>query len=581
MMHRRHRTLSTRLVVGAVAAAFVGAASPVALGGSAGAATQRFVWPEFHDAPNLHGFSADPGISTANASRFGVKWMIPVGPGVGSPVSAFNATLQKTLVYTGTLTGYVDAVDAQSGAIVWSRNLGVQIQSSPLVEGNNVWISPKFGVLSKLNATTGATECTAPVSQGIQGSPVMATPPGGTTTVYIAAVGTVGHAPVDALNEATCAPQPGFKFMSYPPGLTVGTWAPLAYAQDATGEGLLIWGTTNPDSAVYAVDAVTGKLVWRFQTYEPADQPDWDVGAGVTTSAPGVNGFADGVAYVVGKDGYLYALDLTTGVMIWNSNFGGNVTGRPEVQTNADTTPALLGQNLVFADTGHVFDVNTVTGAPLWTHDDGTALIDASPTIVGPPGQEVVSYSNFNGVFHLLSLHSGQLTNPALYTHKVGDFIDATAADTNGTLDLASDDGFLYAFGPGGGNSASPTTAVTSPANGATVANTGTTLVISGTASAPNGVSAVNVEIEKDPSGAKRWWDQTADVFNPGTALNQATLAEPGAATTTWSITVNVPKTGVDYDVFASAVDTSGVADIGSLAVPPTAAFSHVTVGPR
>ena len=64
---------------------------------------------------------------------------------------------------------------------------------------------------------------------------------------------------------------------------------------------------------------ITGKLVWRFQTLAGTDL---DVGAGITTSAPGVNGFADGVAYVDGKDGILYAIDLTTGLQIWVWNFG-------------------------------------------------------------------------------------------------------------------------------------------------------------------------------------------------------------------------------------------------------------------
>jgi outer membrane protein assembly factor BamB len=584
MKHRCRSSLTTRLVACGALAVAAGVGSAATLIGSAQAAGQGFVWPEFHNTANLHGNSSDPGISTANAASLGVKWMIPVGPSLDSPVTAFNGSLGKTLVYTGGLNGYFDAVDAATGQIVWSRNLGVQIQSSPLVEGNNVWISPKSGVLYKLDATTGATECTAPVKDGIESSPVIATPPGGTPTVYFAAVGTAGNAPVYAINEATCAPQPSFNFHGYTHGLTVGTWAPLSYAVSAKGEGLLIWGTTNPDSAVYAADAVTGQLVWRFQTFEPPNLPDWDVGAGVTTTAPGVNGFAGGVAYVVGKDGFAYALNLTNGTMIWDWNFGGNGPGKPQVQTNAENTPALLGRNLVFAETGEVFDVDAITGVPtgtpIWQHNDATSLIDASTTIVGPTGQEVVTYSNFNGVFHVLSLRPGQQVNPTLFAYKTGGFVDSTAADAHGNLYVVSDDGFLYDFAPGGGNSASPSTAVTSPANGASIPNPGPTIVIRGTASAPDGVSAVNVEIERNPSSfsGQRWWDQRVGLFDPGMALNQATLGSPGATTTTWSITVNVPKAGTDFDVFASAVDATGVADVGALGDPPTSAFSHFTV---
>ena len=57
------------------------------------------------------------------------------------------------------------------------------------------------------------------------------------------------------------------------------------------------------------------QLVWRFQTQKFAQ--DNDVGAGPTITPPGVNGFADGVVYVAGKDRIVYALNLRTGAEIW------------------------------------------------------------------------------------------------------------------------------------------------------------------------------------------------------------------------------------------------------------------------
>jgi outer membrane protein assembly factor BamB len=113
----------------------------------------------------------------------------------------------------------------------------------------------------------------------------------------------------------------------------------LGYAVDADGTGLLLFGSANPDSEVYALNAVTGALVWRYATYSPSSE-DWDVGAGVSTSAPGVNGFADGMAYVDGKDGILFGLDLTTGALVWQFNFGGNSPTNPVATgTDALSTP--------------------------------------------------------------------------------------------------------------------------------------------------------------------------------------------------------------------------------------------------
>ena len=74
-------------------------------------------------------------------------------------------------------------------------------------------------------------------------------------------------------------------------------------------------GSSSPDCAVYALDARTGRQVWRFQTQ--IFSQDNDVGAGPTISPPGVNGFADGVAYVAGKNKVVHALNLRTGALIW------------------------------------------------------------------------------------------------------------------------------------------------------------------------------------------------------------------------------------------------------------------------
>ena len=564
---RRGRAIAA---VAVAITAVLGATGVVGLARAGATTPPAFTWPEFHNTADLQGVSPDPGISTANASTLGVKWMTPVTPGLDSPAVAYNATLGETLVYEGGLNGLFNAVDANTGHIVWSVVLPSSVFSSPLVEGNNVWVAPHEKFLYKLNAATGATECTASVKGGVQGTPVIATPPGGTTTIYLGAVGqgTTLHAQVAAVNEATCAAQPSFKFRGYPTnGTSIGTWAPFSYAVNASGRGLVLWGSDDPDCAVYAVDAITGKLVWRFQTLAGTDL---DVGAGITTSAPGVNGFADGVAYVDGKDGILYAIDLTTGQQIWSWNFGGGSTN-----TNADTTPALSGTTLVFADTGHVYAVNAVTGVEEWHYVDRGALIDASPIIVGPAGEQVVAVGDFNGLFDVMSLSNGTVVNPGLYSYSTGAFIDASAADYDGTLLVTSDNGFLYDFAPGGGNGSTPSTTVTSPVAGSTIPYPGRTMTISGTATAADGVSAVTVELQKS---GNRWLNSGTNSYGPGLVVNQATLGTPGGTSTTWSITVPVPKVGTTFTVLASAVGANGVADTSALANPPGSGSDTFTV---
>lgn len=55
-------------------------------------------------------------------------------------------------------------------------------------------------------------------------------------------------------------------------------------------------GSSDPDDSVYALDARTGTVIWRFQTLVVG--ADIDAGAGPTISPPGTNGFAHGVVYI-------------------------------------------------------------------------------------------------------------------------------------------------------------------------------------------------------------------------------------------------------------------------------------------
>ena len=273
---------------------------------------------------------------------------------------------------------------------------------------------------------------------------------------------------------------------------------------------------------------------------------------------PGANGFADGVAYVEGKDGILYALDLTTGALDWQFNFGGNGPGQPIKNTGALATPSLAGNLLVFGDGGGVYGVNATTGAQQW-HVDPRVSIVGSATIVGPSGSQVAAFGDLKGAFHVIDVSNGS----SLYTYQTGNVITSSAADVNGHLLIASDDGFLYDFGLGGSNGSVPSGAITSPSAGATLANPdgGTAgVTIKGTASSPVGVGAVDVEVQMNGSDGT-WFQPTTSTFAPGLTFGQATLADPGATTTTWQYQVPVPEYAASYAAMAFTAGTDGIVD--------------------
>jgi outer membrane protein assembly factor BamB len=522
----------------------------------------KYTWPEFHQNAQLTGYSADPATTASNAGSLGVKWMSWMGaPSLSSPVVAWNAEDSETLVYQANEAGNVTAFDEGTGTPVWSLAFNSPIRSTPLVDGEYLWLAPaNTNRLYKLDAGTGAVVCSAALPVGtLDSAPTLATPPGGKSTVYIGVVASgPSGGPLVAVDEATC--DVDFA-VNYAPGGTGGIWDQISYAVDASGEGLVVFGTADYDSTIYAVDAITGALVWKYATYDPG-YPN-DVGAGVTLSAPGANGFAGGVAYGLNKAGYMYALDLTTGAEIWEKFLGSSIT-----------TPSLVGSQIVLGYNESVVCLDALTGATEWTTGIGVTF-DSTPAVVGPSGAQVVVFADFAGVVHVLSLATGA----TLYHYQAGNYFTSSFADVDGNLIDASADGYLYDFTVGGGNADVATGTVTSPADSSTVANPNGSLPITGSASTSDGsaVKAVNVAIQQAGS-AGTWWDGVTGGWVVAPYPNRATLASPASSSTGWSLSLPVPTSGGSYEVFASAVDADGVADIAAGQSPPTSARSSFTV---
>ncbi len=570
---RAHRAAGVAgLVLLVATASLAGPAAAHLQSGTRPAETQPTdTWPKIgHDAANT-GVSPDPLISSANAAQLGVRWMAPTGTtDYSSPVVEWNATLGETLVYQGNENGYLTAFEEASGQTVWSDNLGSAIRDTPLVEGNNVWVADTFSpVLYKLDAATGAVECSTPMVSTENGSPTIGAGPGGAPTIFIG-VNDLGTAngPIYAVNEADCSVD--WQFSSYNGNDAAGTWDPLAFATDADGNPLLVFGTADPDSTVYAVNAATGVEVWSYQAIVNPTFSDDDFGAGASITAPGVNGFADGVVYIPGKDGYVFALDLTTGALIWDFNFGAAFNATPEYSR---ATAAVAGDDVIFGGTMGVACLNATTGAVVWQNQinpGGEVLSDSA--VVGPAGQQVVAVTDLGGDLSVLDLATGHV----LYTYPMGGFSVASVSDVDGNLLANSSAGYLYDFAVGGANAGAPTTAVTSPAPGTTVANPNGSLTISGTASG-GPLAGVDVAVQEGGSTGT-WWNAAAGTFTPGYANNPATLASPGAVSSTWSIRVPIPSGGGTYSVQAAAVGSDGLTDTAADAASPNAAHEAFNV---
>jgi outer membrane protein assembly factor BamB len=215
-----------------------------------------------------------------------------------------------------------------------------------------------------------------------------------------------------------------------------GTWSPPAYATDATGRPLLVFGSVDPDDAVYALNANTGAEVWRDQVASGANA---DVGAAPAISPPGQNGFKDGVVYAVDKAKVVDALNLTTGAPIWNYHL--------TKTKNASLSSSALDGNVIYLGSNDgVYAINATTGRRVWHVLQGPTFY-ASPAIAGPAGQQVLVIGDNAGRLYALNLATGATV---WTTRPITAGFWASPAISQGTIYIAGLDGVLRSYQPAG-----------------------------------------------------------------------------------------------------------------------------------
>jgi outer membrane protein assembly factor BamB len=424
------------------------------------AAAASGTWPMFGHDPLHSGTSPSGAIGASTASGLAKRWSQPLGTSRDqpSPVVAYNAARKQVLVYYVTNTGVASAFSASTGKLIWRRQVAANVFSSPAVFGNTVYFGNNEGELEALNAATGAAQCTFTVSVippatqpgRIFSSPVAGNVDGTGPTVFFGDAGS--SSPTEASNgghmwavtgvgntAGSCKER--WEYSNWPNkganGAMTGIWDEPALARGSNGVWAVVFGTSNPDGAVYALNAVSGSRLWRFQTRQTGQ--DQDVGAGPTISAPGGNGLADGAVYIDGKDGIEYALDLLTGKQIWSFTLGAG-----SADALAVSEAALTGNTLVVGFASSVFALRATTGTLVWKVSPG-GTVQASPAVSGATGDQVVFAGDLNKREYGFKLATGA----QVFSAATASAIQDSAAVADGMLYFAAG-GTLYAYAPAG-----------------------------------------------------------------------------------------------------------------------------------
>ena len=315
----------------------------------------------FRGNPQHSGVYSGAGISKFTK----VRWHFHTGGQVlSSPAVAGDA------VYVGSSDHQLYALDRGMGTVKWKFKTDSRVTSSPAVSGGVVYFGSYDGNFYAVDAasgkekwkfaTAGERRFAAPHLHGA--SPVAETMPDpfdfylSSPVVWHDAVyfGS-GDTNIYALDAATGGLKWKFKT------------GDVVHASPAISEGVLFVGSW--DSYFYALDAATGKEKWRFKTGEDADIHNQ---VGIQSSAA----LADGVAYFGCRDSNFYAVDAATGKQLWAFiNKGSWVIA----------SPAVSDGKVYFAtsDTGLFHVVDAKTGAPVFSVDYKHWPMFSSPAIAG------------------------------------------------------------------------------------------------------------------------------------------------------------------------------------------------------
>jgi len=180
----------------------------------------------------------------------------------------------------------------------------------------------------------------------------------------------------------------------------------------AVSGGTLYVGSS--DDYLYAINATTGALVWKYKT-----------GAGIIDSSPAVSGTT---VYVGSTDDYLYAINATTGVLVWKFKTGAAI----------NSSPAVVGTTVYIGSTDDsVYAVNATTGAQVWKYATGNQVL-SSPAVA-------------NGVLYVGSYDDNlyainATTGVEMWKYTTGGEIFSSPAVYDDNVYVGSNDSNLYAI---------------------------------------------------------------------------------------------------------------------------------------
>jgi eukaryotic-like serine/threonine-protein kinase len=357
----------------------------------------------FRGNPQHTGIYSGPGLAKFTK----VRWEFHTDGQVLSSPAVTGDT-----VYVGSSDHFLYALDRAAGTVKWKFKTEGRITSSPAVVAGVVYFGSFDGNFYAVDAVSGQQKWKfgVPGERRFAASHLHGALPAGETmpdpfdfflSSPVVSDGAAyfgsGDTNIYALDAATGNLKWKFKT------------GDVVHASPAISDGVLFVGSW--DSYFYALDAATGKEKWRFKTGEDADIHNQ---VGIQSSAA----VSDGVVYFGCRDSNFYAVDAATGKQRWAfPNKGSWVVG----------SPAVTAGKVYFAtsDSALFHAVDAKSGAPIFSLDYKEWPMFSSPAIAG-------------GMLYIGS-HRGKLFAIDLTTQKTAWEFETDGSKRNGSTYTKAD----------------------------------------------------------------------------------------------------------------------------------------------
>ena len=353
----------------------------------------------------------------------GVLWRKQTGGAVRS-----SPTIARGLVLIGSSDGNLYALDANTGHEKWTFSADSAVTSTAAVASGRVFFSSFKGTFYAVNFDDGKLlwktqfgsdaprafeHETGKSSATYDGDFFLSSAAVLNDTVVVGG----GDGLVYAFNTKSGSPRWKFR--------TDGR----VRSSPAISNGVVYVGSY--DGSLYAIDFNSGKQIWRYDTKgRSINSADWGFDRKSILSSPAVS---DGVVYIGSRDAHLYAVDAAKGTLKWIYNY------EEDNGTWAISSPAVRSQ-VVYMGTADGHFVHAIRGADgheLWRFKMPNRVW-ASPVVAGSE----LYVTNQSGSLYAVDLSSGKES----WHFQTRASVQSSPAVADGVVYFGSNDGEVYAI---------------------------------------------------------------------------------------------------------------------------------------